>query len=72
MQLHAWTPPNPPEKLSEPERLRREADELDRQAEHLKHSSWMGEPPWLGAQQDAADKRLLATLLERTLTNKKA
>lgn len=68
--MYAWTHTESQEKLSEPERLRREAAELDRQAEHLKHSTWLGDPPWLGAQQDAADKRLLATLLE-TL-NKKA
>ena len=59
-----------PEGETEPERLRREADELDRQVKHLKHSSWMGNPPWLGAMQDASDKRLLAALIEQQLTKK--
>jgi len=49
---------------TEVERLIREADELDRQAEHMKGCSWMGdEPPWAHLQREAGDKRRLAGLL---------
>ena len=52
------------------DRLRREADELDRSADRMKGCSFYGDPPWLGPQRDATDKRLLAALLERDLFNK--
>lgn len=46
------------------ERLTREAEELDRQVEHMRGCSWLGdEPPWARLQRDATDKRLLAAML---------
>lgn len=52
-----------------PERLRREANELDREAKSMIGCTWLGDgPPWLSRQQDAADKRLLATLLKDHLS----
>lgn len=66
-----WAHPKPsPDDESYTDRLRREADELDRSAERMKGCSFYGEPPWLGQQRDATDKRLLASLFERHVLNK--
>lgn len=56
------------QKETEVDRLLREADELDMEASRMVGSSWLGDgPPWLARRQDAADKRLLAALLESTM-----
>lgn len=61
-----WIGHEAPRNETAVERLRRESDELDREAKSMVGCSWCGDgPPWLAIQRDASDKRLLATLLER-------
>lgn len=61
-----WNGYLPPRLETEPERLRREADELNQEARRLRDASWVGTvPPGRRYEKDAADKRLLADLLER-------
>lgn len=55
---------------SEPERLRREADDLDRCAKGLEGCSFYGEHPSAQPRRDASDKRLLALMLEARLNSK--
>lgn len=61
-----WNEDLCPRLETEPERLRREADDLDQEARRLRDASWAGTvPPWRRYDKDAHDKRLLADLLEK-------
>ena len=53
---------------SKPETLIKEAERLESEAERRKNDCWMGDhPPSHYLRKEAAEKRLLALLIEQTL-----